>query len=267
VGKHFRCHRTVQAGTVAPHDVRISLAAGSWFERSKLPMEQIVLLTYFVAYGASYDEIHRECVSLDFDSRARLGSETVADWYFYFREVTERAMLDRWTAAGPMGGPGFIVEIDESKFGKRKNNVGRVTDGHWVLGLYQRGTAKLRAIVLTQDRSAASLLPLIQRHVLPGTTIMTDEWRAYRGLPALGYTHLRVNHSTNFVDPLTGAHTQNIESQWRPMKKYVCRGGVPNEPHLKQQHIMEYLWRRDVKNAGSDAFVQLVTELLHQFPV
>ena len=33
-----------------------------------------------------------------------------------------------------IGGPGFIVEIDEAKFGKWKYNRGRVVDGNWVLG-------------------------------------------------------------------------------------------------------------------------------------
>ena len=33
-----------------------------------------------------------------------------------------------------IGGPGSIIEIDESKFGKRKYNQGRYVEGHWVFG-------------------------------------------------------------------------------------------------------------------------------------
>ena len=61
------------------------------------------------------------------------------------------------------------------------------------------------------DRSAATLLSIIQNSIRPGTTIMSDLWRAYGGIPALqgmGFQHLTVNHS---VDPQTGAHTQNVE--------------------------------------------------------
>ena len=54
------------------------------------------------------------------------------------------------------------------------------------------------------DRSAATLLPLIQQHILP---VLSDAWRSYSRISTLGMAHETVNHSLNFVDPLTGAHT------------------------------------------------------------
>ena len=44
---------------------------------------------------------------------------------------------------------------------------------------------------------------------------MSDMWRAYGGINALGFGHMQVNHTYNFVDPGTGAHTQNIENAWK----------------------------------------------------
>ena len=47
-------------------------------------------------------------------------------------------------------------------------------------------------------RNAATLIPIIQRHVYPGSQILSDSWGAYLGLNELGYSHYTVVHKTNF---------------------------------------------------------------------
>jgi len=64
---------------------------------------------------------------------------------------------------------------------------------------------------------------------------MSDCWRAYDCLSLEGFVHQRVNDSQNFVDPDTGAHTQNIERLWRDV-----RGGVPRFGR-SQKHVVGYL--------------------------
>ena len=59
-----------------------------------------------------------------------------------------------------------------------------------------------------------TLLPIIRAHILPGTCVMSDMWKAYDCQKDEGYTHLAVNHSLNFVDPDTGAHTERNENTW-----------------------------------------------------
>ena len=67
-------------------------------------------------------------------------------------------------------------------------------------------------------RSAATLLPIIQQFVKPGTTVISYERRSYSRIPTLGMSHQTVNHSINYVDPTTGAHTQTIERTWSQVK-------------------------------------------------
>lgn len=55
--------------------------------------------------------------------------------------------------------------------------------------------------------NAATLIPLTQRHVVPGTTIMSDQWAVYNSLPAHQCNHLTVNHSLYFVD--RGEHSDH----------------------------------------------------------
>ena len=125
--------------------------------------------------------------------------------------------------------PGKIVEIDEAKFGKRKYNCGRYRDGRCVIGGIERGIKKIFMEVVTA-RDAAILFPLIQRNVTAGSIIQTGEWATYVRLPTLEYVHQTVNHSTNFVDPTSGAFTWTIESSWAHVtSKYKRMHGTSKE--------------------------------------
>ena len=101
-----------------------------------------------------------------------------------------------------IGGPGLTVEIDESKFGKRKYNRGRIVDGQWVFGGICRETRDIFLVPLeNNNRDKATLEPLLINHIAPGSTIISDCWAAYNQLGTKGFEHLTVNHTYNFVDP------------------------------------------------------------------
>jgi hypothetical protein len=73
-------------------------------------------------------------------------------------------------------------------------------------------TPALGYMELVQTRDAATLLPIIQRHVAPGSVIHSDQWCAYSQVAALPpvTAHHTVNHSINFVDPVTGECILNM---------------------------------------------------------
>ncbi|OQS54049.1 hypothetical protein EHP00_1629 [Ecytonucleospora hepatopenaei] len=121
-----------------------------------------------------------------------------------------------------IGGPGIIVEIDESKFGKRKYNRGHRVDGVWVLGMIERTPEKLIVLIPVENRNNETLITIIRRHVAPGSVIYSDQWRGYNSLFEY-YTHKTVNHSKHFVDPLTGIHTNFIEGNWAPIKQNIYK--------------------------------------------
>ena len=70
----------------------------------------------------------------------------------------------------------------------------------------------LGVMVTVQDRSAQTLLPIMQQHLRPGTIVHSDSWAAYRNVQQLPpvVQHGIVNYTLNFVDPVTGVHTQNV---------------------------------------------------------
>jgi hypothetical protein len=67
-----------------------------------------------------------------------------------------------------------------------------------------------RRFFIVEKRDRQTLLPIIEREVEIGTTIDSDQWGAYSSLKDHRFIHQTVNHSENFVDPNTGAHTQTI---------------------------------------------------------
>ena len=129
---------------------KVSIRKGTWFEGSHLALEQILKLTYYWVWHCEHTFIMREC---------SIGSNsTIVDWCYFAREVC-LTVLEK--ESGPIGGPGKIVEVDESKFGKRKYNRGRRVEGQWVFGGIERGSKRC-FVVTVGDRSAATLIPLIK---------------------------------------------------------------------------------------------------------
>ncbi|KAI6198966.1 hypothetical protein M3Y96_00576600 [Aphelenchoides besseyi] len=145
-------------------------------------------------------------------------SHTITDHRNYFRELCVNWQLKQDVQ---IGGPGHTVQIDETCISRRKYNRGRLQkENVWLFGGVD--TVDRTFFLKRVDcRSADTLLPIIQKHVKAGSTIMSDQWRAYGGICRLpeGYTHLKVNHSVHFVNPETGTHTQQIESFWRDVKQ------------------------------------------------
>lgn len=75
-----------------------------------------------------------------------------------------------------IGGPGKTVEIDESKFGRRKYHRGHRVEGQWVFGGIERESGRC-FLVPVEDRSAETLVGVIKEWILPGTTIISDCWK------------------------------------------------------------------------------------------
>ena len=175
----------------------------------------------------------------------------VIDFYNFCREVCV-VILEQQSE--PIGGPGCIVEIDESKFGKRKFNRGKHVDGVWVFGGIERDSEPPRCFFVTvMDRSADTLIPIIKHWILPGTTIYSDCWRSYSTLASEGYLHATVNHSVKFKSE-SGTQTNNIESRWNAAKKSLPRFGTRKD--FYNSYFAKYCIRRKFLDGARDKFLQ-----------
>lgn len=81
-----------------------SLRSGSFFEKSRLPLQKWILLMYLWV---------REYPIKDAQEEAEVAHETAVSIYRWLREVCSTKLLQTPTV---LGGPGIVVQIDESLF-------------------------------------------------------------------------------------------------------------------------------------------------------
>ena len=118
-------------------------------------------------------------------------------------------------------------------------------------------SAKKVFLIYVDHRNAETLLPIIREKIAPGTTIVSDFWAAYNTISNLGYNHLTVNHSINFVDPVTFANTQRVENMWMRAKRRNKREcGTRKE--LLESYLIEFMWREKNK---TDTFESIIRDI------
>ena len=104
------------------HRVEKSIREGSWFEKSNFSIEEMIKFTYWWCQGLNQWQIKQQL---------GLGSHTAVDWDRSCRELCEVTIFEKRER---LAGPGKVVQIDESKIGKRKYYTGHVDEGQWVFG-------------------------------------------------------------------------------------------------------------------------------------
>lgn len=120
------------------------------------------------------------------------------------------------------------IEVDESYFGgTRKGKRGRGAAGKVpVFGLLKRGGRVYTKII--PDASSATLIPIIERKVIPDSIVYSDCWRAYNVLDVSEFKHYRINHSKLFADKKN--HINGIENFWNQAKRHLRKfNGIPRQ--------------------------------------
>ncbi|KAI5154261.1 hypothetical protein ENBRE01_3338 [Enteropsectra breve] len=212
------------------------------------PIKYIKMIAYFAA-GLNQNTI---------SEFTEIGTTTICSIVLDIQRAINTLIVDK---EPQIGGPGHIVQIDESHFGKRKNNRGRTNTEQWIFGGIDVVTNDIFMKVVP-NRRKETLGPLIEKHIAHGSDVHSDKHKTYLSFfktnPNYNYSY--VNHELHFVDPVTGVHTQDIESLWSQFKRWKNAKGYKKCRYLPL-YLSEFKLRHKYK-LRKDIFFSIILNLL-----
>jgi transposase-like protein len=207
-GRHYDLRKT-RIGLRKCSDCRkqFTVKVGTVFESAHIPLHKMLQAVYLLCSskkGISSHQLHRI-----------LGVQYNSAWFLTHR-IREAFRSDK---LAPMGGPGGIVESDETFIGRKEGSVKRRGHGHKnaVLSLVDRKSKQVRSFHV-DSVSAASLVPIVKANIAKETAMMTDEWSGYFSLGDYFASHESVSHKAD--EYVRGdVHTNTAEGYFNIFKR------------------------------------------------
>jgi transposase-like protein len=208
---------------------------GTLYEKSHIPLHKWLLATHLMSASKKGMSSHQLWRMLGF------GSYRTA-WFMAHR--IREGMRELFPEeAGPLGGDGKTVEIDETYVGGKEKNKHANKRKH--LGTGGAGKQVVFSLVERKGKvrshhvasiGAKTLRPILEKHLHSDTTIYSDEGGAHLG------AHGTVNHSAG--EYVRGdVHINTAEGYFAIFK----RGIIGTYHHISEQHLKRYLAEFDFR--------------------
>ena len=223
----------------------VSSLKNSILQNSLLPANKLLEFFYYFLSKCSFTTIQLITGH---------SSRTISNLLLRTQNIIARNITEMDTQ---IGGPGIVVQLDESKFGTRKYNRGHSVEGVWLFGGVEETESRKFFAVNVLKRDSETLTQLILKHVLPGSIIVTDGWKGYNEIKKnQNFIHHTVNNSIQLVNT-TGFHSNTIEGTWSGLKATVpFRMRVLQKIQFK---VFEFIWRRKNENNNLwEAFMDIL---------
>ncbi len=210
-----------------------TVTVGTVFERSKIPLNKWWLACHLLGSskkGMSAHQLHR-----------MLGVTYKTAWFMAHRI---RLAMDPNAdgSAGPIGGEGKTVEIDETyltksrKTRKPKGHVAHQRHATQVVSLLERG-GNIRSVTVDHR----NVRKVMAEHLEPGSRLVTDGAPHFKKVLPEG-DHESVDHS-KFEFVRGDVHTNTLEGFFSILK----RGLIGTYQHVDKKHLGRYLAEFDFR--------------------
>jgi transposase-like protein len=247
-GAKFHAMTTRKAYACQECGHHIYPCAGTIFHKSSTPLTKWFFAMYLMTStrsGVAAKELER-ALGVTYKTAWRMAHEL-------------RKLMATADYAGPLGGDGKHVEVDETLVGgqarRHGKGKGRRAKKTIVMGLVERN-GMLRTGPLPDDRNF-TLEPVVLENVIPGTTVSTDGHRAYQHL-GMTYDHGVVKHDDK-VYVLGIHHTNTIEGHWSHFKRAIKGTHVSISPKHLWKYCAEFNYRRNYRASHAFMFARLVS--------
>ncbi|KAG8175131.1 hypothetical protein JTE90_023413 [Oedothorax gibbosus] len=238
------------------HEVKRSIRKGTWFEKSKLSIPEILLMTWF------WINKYRP---LTIKNEIDCASNTISEWFTLCRDVCVKVCIN---TSEKLGGPGKVVEFEEGKYGtknprqeRKEGKQENPEEGEWVYVGLERETDRC-FFVVKPVRNKESLYHTLRDWILPGTTIMTDLWSVFDCLEDEDFQVLKDMNDLKFKTPDYGGSYNAIEGAG-------IKRGLKGHSQFKDHadgHLAEYMWRCKNSAEIQRLFLAFVEAIVSIYP-
>ncbi len=214
---------------------RFSIKVGTIFQDTKLPLR-----TWYAAIWMITN--HPKGIAST-TLASDLGITQKSAWFVLHR-LRHAARTDSFNA--PLSGEVAVDEtaiggLEKNKHASKKKHAGRGSVGKTiVMGLVAKN-GEVRAGVI-EGVDGRTLHGVIRAHVMPGSTVVTDQHRGYRGLSA-AYVHRTVNHGAGEYVDREGFSTNSVESLWALFKRQYHGTHHWMSPKHLDRYVTEVCYR------------------------